>query len=253
MKRISIILCLAFFLCFTATNVLAESVLGTTQTHSNYGYGGAVWSTMTAALDTATNNSFDTVADFENLSLMLTYDALWLDVRDTSDTLTATEYSNIQAFIATGKRVVMIGENNSWTGWNQQIVGMNGGSYAGQTASGTANSVISNALTNGAPTVYLPAGGVVASGGTALYFPNFATLWGDNVLTILDVNVFENDSLPLENNSVFATNVANWIAGLEPAPPAQSIPTLNEWGMIIFMLLAGITAAFYLRKGHMPV
>ncbi|MBC2717149.1 MAG: IPTL-CTERM sorting domain-containing protein [Desulfobacteraceae bacterium] len=31
----------------------------------------------------------------------------------------------------------------------------------------------------------------------------------------------------------------------------QSIPTLNEWGMIVFMLLTGIGAIFYLRKNHL--
>ena len=31
----------------------------------------------------------------------------------------------------------------------------------------------------------------------------------------------------------------------------QSIPTLNEWGMIAFMLLTGISAIYYLRKNHL--
>ena len=31
-------------------------------------------------------------------------------------------------------------------------------------------------------------------------------------------------------------------------PGSQAIPTLNEWGMIIFMILAGAGAVFYMRK-----
>jgi hypothetical protein len=33
-------------------------------------------------------------------------------------------------------------------------------------------------------------------------------------------------------------------------PPSQpvSIPTITEWGMIIFMVLAGLGAVYYLRK-----
>jgi hypothetical protein len=31
-------------------------------------------------------------------------------------------------------------------------------------------------------------------------------------------------------------------------PPQASVPTMNEWGMIIFMLLAGVGAVYYLRR-----
>lgn len=31
-------------------------------------------------------------------------------------------------------------------------------------------------------------------------------------------------------------------------PPPVNVPTLNEWGMIVFMLLAGLTAVYYLRR-----
>jgi hypothetical protein len=251
MKKISGILCMAFLIFGMALNAYALSVLGTTQIYSNYGYNGPGWTNMTAALDTATANNFDTVANFENLSVMMTYDALWLDLRGVT-TLTPTEYSNIQAFIATGKRVVMFGENNNWTAWNQQILGMNGGTYAGDTASVSATRLVINELTNNAPEFSSVAGGI-ATGGTALYDPNFATLWGDNVLTILDVNLFSDANWVAPNYAAFATNVANWIAASESAPLAQSIPTLNEWGMIIFMVLAGIAAAFYLNKGNMSV
>ncbi len=31
-------------------------------------------------------------------------------------------------------------------------------------------------------------------------------------------------------------------------PPPASIPTMNEWGMIVFMALAGLIAVYYMRK-----
>jgi len=33
-----------------------------------------------------------------------------------------------------------------------------------------------------------------------------------------------------------------------PAPPTVQVPTMTEWGMIIFMFLAGFVAIYYLRK-----
>ena len=51
------------------------------------------------------------------------------------------------------------------------------------------------------------------------------------------------DSLIPENRPVLRINYTT-------AAP-QSIPTLNEWGMIVFMLLTGIGAIFYLRKNHL--
>jgi len=209
------------------SNSLAVSVLGTSQHCGNYGYNNSWWHNMTTALDTATGNNFDLVSSFDNLTQMLTYDAIWLDMRGPGDTLGTTEYNNIVSFIATGKRVVMIGENNYWTAWNQQIVGMGGGTYDGANASGNTASVIIHELTNGASTVYISAAGVVASGGTALYADNFATLWGDNVLTVLDVNVFSDSYWTYENNEVFATNVANWIAGSSQVPEPSTMLLLG--------------------------
>jgi len=35
---------------------------------------------------------------------------------------------------------------------------------------------------------------------------------------------------------------------LFPLDPVVSIPTLTEWGMIIFMILAGLGSVYYLRR-----
>jgi hypothetical protein len=187
-----------------ATSVLVSPSNG----DLNYGYGFSNWSGFTTALDTATGNNV-TVGNLSNLSNMLTYDALMVDQRWTGGSLSAVEITNITNFAATGRKVFMVGENSSWTSWNSQILAIAGGTYSGGTSSGTTSPVISNALTAGVGTTTLPAAGV-ANGGTALFDVNWATLWGNSILTMLDINVFRNWSTG--TNSIFGTNVANWLA-----------------------------------------
>lgn len=170
-----------------------------------YGYGFSKWSGFTSALDTASGNTV-TVGNLNDLPTMLTYDALFVDQRWTGGSLSATELGNIASFIATGRRVAMIGENNSWASWNNQILGLVGGSHGGQ-SSATTSPVVANELTAGVGAISLPTAGV-ANGGTALFDVNWATLWNSNTLTLLDVNVFANWS---GNNAQFGTNVANWL------------------------------------------
>ncbi|TNF53720.1 hypothetical protein EP227_05515 [bacterium] len=46
--------------------------------------------------------------------------------------------------------------------------------------------------------------------------------------------------------------ILNWALGTAPPPVTPAvIPTMNEWGMIIFMIFAGIGAIYYLRKQGM--
>jgi len=44
-----------------------------------------------------------------------------------------------------------------------------------------------------------------------------------------------------------ASNTASALAPFTAVPPA-SVPTLNEWGVIIFMVFAGLGSVYYLRK-----
>ena len=78
---------------------------------------------MTTALNNACRN-IATTPNFENLAQMLSYNAIWLDARSFGGSLlSANELSNIATFIATGRRVVLMGENTNWTTWDNQILG----------------------------------------------------------------------------------------------------------------------------------
>jgi hypothetical protein len=218
------------------------------QTGGDYPYGyNSNWASMTLAINSAV--TVTVTSDFSNLAQMNSYDAIWLDQRGTTGTLSATEISNIQSFIATGKRVVLMGENSAWTPWNNQLMSIVGGTYVGQVSGNSPlTPVITNALTAGISTVQPYAWGNV-TGGTPLFSGNFATLWGagQNVLVILDVNLWDDSGTgwPAADNALFGQNVAAWIGG---SGPVQSVPSMNQWGMIIFMLLAGLVSVYYLRR-----
>lgn len=181
---------------------------------SEYFYGGDLWPEMTAAIDAAAA-TVTVVPDLEDLPTMLLYDALWIDQRDHDfgpgpGSLTATELANVAAFIATGRRVVMIGENQNWLTWNEQILGLVGGTFVGEVTASTLYPVAVHDLTAGVASVQLNAAGH-CTGGLQLFDWNFATAWGDSVVTVLDVNVLSTFYWSSTDNSVFATNLAEWI------------------------------------------
>ncbi len=183
-----------------------------------YGYGFDAWDNFTTALKTATGNQVTVVPNFNNLAQMLSFDAIMLDQRGNAGTLGAGEAANIGTFAATGRRVLMMGENHYWTDWDNQILAIVGGSYAGESTS-TATRLVINNITDGAPTLS-PTFAGIAAGGTALYSPNIATLWRapQNVLTVLDINIWEDSFWATQNGGVFGTNVANWLASGPQVP-----------------------------------
>ena len=183
------------------------------------GYGYYKWGNMTAALN-AVFETVDVAPDFENLGQMLSYDRLWLDQRGTDESgasLSANEINNITAFVATGRRLVLLGENNLWTSWNNQILGIGGGTYWSH-YDGTATVIAAHDLTAGVSSVDLRFDGR-ANGGTALFDQNWATLWGgdENLLTLLSYNVMWDEDWGVLDNGQFALNVADWLVAPEPA------------------------------------
>jgi len=193
-----------------------------------YYYGGASWPGMTAALDAAAA-SVTVTPDLENLAYMLTFDSLWVDQRWDDGSLTANEMANIVDFIATGRPVVMIGENDNWIPWNDQILGVAGGSFAGET-NGILNTTTAHPLTAGVSQVEVVLAGT-ADSGLSLFDQNVMTIWSgagnDSVLTILDVNA-ASEAWGSVDNTVFFTNVASWVACPEGSGPQGEVLLLNE-------------------------
>lgn len=231
--------CATIFACTASANA-GPILVSDSGGIAGYGYGYSNWDNFTNALNAASGNMVSVTPNLNNLGFMLGFDALLVDQRWVGGSLGATEVANITAFIATGRRVLMIGENSSWTSWNNQILGIVGGAFVGQ-SSAVANAVVVNSLTAGAPSFNLPTAGL-AAGGTALYAPNFATLWGaGNVLTVLDVNVWS-DSVSA-NGTQFGINVANWLA-----VPFVGSAVPEPMSVALFGIGASILGAARLRR-----
>lgn len=215
-------LVLMFLLCLIAPSANATSLLviqtAATSGGFGYGYGNSDWTQMTGFLQAAFGVSNITVAS--DTTGIMGYDRVWLDQRWTGGSLTPQEISDLTAFVATGRRAVLIGENNDWTLWNNQILGIVGGSYAGGEVSGVINTVVSSPLTNGVNSIFTIVDGI-AVGGLSLFDQNVATLWGssENVLSILSVNIMDDDYIGNDDNVAFSNNTAQWLAaGAVPEP-----------------------------------
>jgi len=242
-------LAVATTVLFLSTGTGAASILVSSGT-LEYGYGLSGWVNMTAAMDEASAGNIDVTNDFENFAQMQNYDALWLDIRGFSDSLSVNEINNITQYIESGRRVVMMGEHSLWSSWDEQILGVVGGALSiDSTTTRTRSSpVISNDITSGVGLVNMPTS-VIAVGGTALFEQNVITLWGNNnVLTILDINICSN-SYWNPDNAALCGNIANWVA----SPSVTSVPVpgaiwLFSSGLIGLIGLIGASKRKRLRK-----
>ncbi len=208
-----------------ALDLLVSQGKGTTVNDANYYYGGSRWQELTAEI----NQAFDVVTvapNLENLAQLLAHDRLWLDQRWVPSALSATELANIEAFLVTGRRAVMIGENNVWRTWNEQILGLVGGTYAGEGPRTvvTPLPVHPELTADVGPINFAQNSHGVAAGGTQLFTQNWATLWNEQVVTVLDVSPFEH--VTLATSVEFRQNVVRWLAAPEPSAGVLSLVAL---------------------------
>jgi hypothetical protein len=207
--------------------------------------GGASWHATTSSLQSTFGSHLGATPALTDLSAMLQYDALWVDQRYQAAP-TAGELANLVAYANTGRRVVVVGENATWGGWNGAVLGALGGSEgAGQTQSwywmhgaaagcqdGTATSVLAHALTAGVAKVNMACAGY-AIGGTSLFDYGVATLWGasQNVLVVLDANLFD-DRFMQPDGVRFEQNVVTWLAGASTTAPEPATFALLGTGLL---------------------
>ena len=195
MKTLIVICSIAAALFCSAAHALSLYVgrgAGTTVNDANYFYGGSRWHEITAAID----SSFDSVTvapDLTDLNAMLQYDRLWVDSRAFwGSPLSSLELTNIRTFIATGRHTVLMGDRSE--AWCSQILSLVGGSWAGEGVGiGVAHALpIEPELTSGVNSIDFSGNGFGQSlGGTPLFDRPWSALWGGNVLTVLDLNVFD--------------------------------------------------------------
>jgi hypothetical protein len=199
-----------------------------------YGYGLSSWGTFTADLNGAFGASNITVSSspLDNLAYLMSFNALLLTARQPggAEVLSAAEITNIEAFIASGNRVLLTGENGAWSAWNNSILATVGGAYSGSDTSDILSPVMVSQLTAGVLSLNTIADGI-ANGGTPLFSENVVTLWGgsQNALTLLSMNV-EQDSL---GNTQFDSNTAAWLAGGASPTPTPEPCTLLLMGSFL--------------------
>lgn len=202
--------------------------------------GGRSWNTTTTSIQSAFAGRLGTTPALTDLSAMLQYNALWVDQRYMSAP-SATELANLVAFANTGRRMVIVGENATWGGWNAAVLGAFGGSEGawnrgydtpGCRLSGT-NAVLAHALTAGVSKIDMECGGF-AIGGTSLFDYGVATLWGpsQNVLVVLDANVFDDRYMTQYDGVRFEQNVVGWLAGASTTAPEPASMVLFGTGLL---------------------
>ena len=205
------------FLTLAVAPALAAQPLLVSPEPANDGFGvdGYAWTAMSADLHAAAGPTIPTSADLSNLPALLNYDAVWVDLREVdTGTFSPGETAALSAYIATGRRVVLIGGNSDYANWNASMLALVGGTDGGDLPTKTYASVAVVPLTTGVSGLYAQSGGK-AVGGTTLFADRVATVWGParNVVVLMNPLSVSDYNIGQAGNAPFAKNLAGWAAG----------------------------------------
>lgn len=195
---------------------------------------------FTTAFDTAFAGTAESTADFSNLAQVMSADAIFVNIRGAISSLSSTEQSNLSAFAATGKPLMILGDNyNGFSTWNASVLTPFGGTNYAFSANtyGSVVKVNDHPLTAGLdvlPDTNNP--GTIQTGGYALWQSTYSynpypvgALFGpaNNVLILLELG-------PL-NNSTLGSNMGGWAKDTASAVPEPASLGLLAIGSIAFM------------------
>lgn len=244
-----------------------------TTTYWELRFGGSHFKAMTTLLQS--NFTIVTSPVLPTAGALSTYDAMWVDQRY-NVAPTKAELDAFVGFAETGRRVVLIGENNSpwdagFSRWSAPLIAALGGTYGagnfnntrplpnqGWFASydgctyGDVKAVYKHELTKGIESLYTGCAGF-AVGGTSLLSYNAVTLWGQtqNMLTILDTNILDDffgskgEYNLKSHNEKFRNNLMGWLGDSELNAAVTTVPEPSTYALLAPALF-GI--AFFARR-----
>jgi hypothetical protein len=202
-------------------------------------WGSTGFSSMQGAITNAFGGTANivAVASIANFADLAGSTALFLDLgaSGAGGALSAQEQVTLAQYIASGRRVFFLGENNAWAGWNNSFLSLVGGTASPTLVTGPVTATGTHPITSGVTTVTIT-GGIAATGGTALFTPAVGALWGgaQNVFSFLDYNAFNNTNWGLTDNARFGGNVAQWLAGTQVGVvPEPSTYALLATGLVV--------------------
>ncbi len=156
-------------------------------------------------------------------------DAVIVNVAGLSTHYSSVELAVLSSLLNSNTRVLIFGENNSWTSSNGDLATLLGGVNGNR--DGNAIQTVANVyplITEGVSSIEFLAPGVILPGasGLSLSDDNSLTLWGnnDNFLLLMDINFLDNDGISRRaDNDTIAKNIANWLSGaITPVPEPSS-------------------------------
>lgn len=205
------------------------------------GYKAANSTAFTNAFDAAFSGTAVSTADFTDLAQVMAADAIFVNIRGAISSLSITEQTNLQSFAATGKPLMILGDNHLNFGtWNASVLSPFGGTNYAYSANtlGVVVKVNDHALTAGLdilPDTNNP--GTIQTGGFPLWQSTYSwnpypvgALFGSeqNVLILLELG-------PL-NNVTLGGNMGGWAKSTALAIPEPSSAILLVTAVMAVMM-----------------